>query len=305
MAVDRLWGQTVIEVFGSTETGGIATRSGATAWQPLPGVECRIDASALHVRSPHLADDQWFRTEDRAQLLDAGFELLGRSDRLVKLEERRISLDAIERALQADALVDTARVQLLAGARDRIVAVAVLSVAGRALLSSAGRKALIDRLRGGLRPQVDPIAVPKLWRFVAAMPINAQGKTTTKLLADLFRSSSPLPHWQERSATAAKLQLTPASDMAVFDGHFPGTPILPGVALVDWAIECGRTAFGIHAPFLRMEALKFQQLVRPETQLELDLGWRAETGTLQFSFRSSQGMHASGRIVFADPAAAA
>lgn len=306
MAVGRLWGQTVIEVFGSTETGGIASRSsGNEAWTPLPGVECRIDGSALHVRSRHLAEGQWFRTEDRARLLDEGFELLGRSDRLVKLEERRISLDAIERALQADDMVDEARVLVLAAARDRIVAVVVLSPAGRALLASTGRKTLIDRLRIGLRPHVDPVAVPKLWRFVDALPFNAQGKTTAKLLADLFRASSPLPHWQERSATSATLQLTPASDLAVFDGHFPGTPILPGVALIDWAIGYGRDAFGISAQFLRMEALKFQQLTRPETQLELELGWRAETGVLQFSFRSSQGMHASGRVVFAEPSAAA
>jgi len=301
VAIDRLWDQRVIEVFGSTETGGIAARSGGTeTWQPLPGVECKVDESALLVRSRHLAENRWFRTEDRARMLGEGFELLGRSDRLVKLEERRISLDAIERALLADGLVDEARVLVLAGARDRIVAAIVPSTAGRTLLSSAGRKALVDHLRGVLHPQVDPIAIPKLWRFLEALPGDAQGKTTMKQLVRLFRASQPVPEWNERSASEAKLQLTVTGDLAVFDGHFPGTPILPGVALIDWAIAWGRDAFGIPAPFLRMEALKFQQLVRPETQLQLDLGWRAETGTLHFSYRSKQGMHASGRIVFAD-----
>jgi len=305
VAIDRLWGQRVIEVFGSTETGGIATRpSGDEAWQPLPGVECKVDEAALFVRSRHLAENCWYRTEDRARMVGEGFELLGRSDRLVKLEERRVSLDAIERALQGDALVAEARVLVLAGTRDRIVAAVVLSAAGRVLLSSAGRKALIDRLRDVLHPQVDPIAVPKLWRFVEVLPRDAQGKTTMKQLAGLFRANQPVPVWNERSAGMAKLRLTVAGDLAVFDGHFPGTPILPGVALVDWAIAWGRDAFAIPTQFLRMEALKFQQLVRSEAQLHLDLAWRAETGTLHFSYQSTQGMHASGRIVFADPGGA-
>ena len=70
--------------------------------------------------------------------------------------------------------------------------------------------------------------------------------------------------------------------------------------MIDWAIAWGRDAFGISASFQGMEALKFQQLVRAETQLQLDLGWRADTGTLHFNYRSAKGTHASGRIVFVD-----
>ena len=306
VAIDRLWGQKVIEVFGSTETGGIAIRvSGHGTWQPLPGVECKVDEAALLVRSRHLAENHWLRTEDRARMVGEGFELLGRSDRLIKLEERRISLDAIERALRADGLVDEARVVVLAGSRERVVAVIVPSAAGCALLSSAGRKILIDRLRDALHRQVDPIAVPKLWRFVAALPGDAQGKTTMKQLAELFRATQPVPEWNERSASDAKLQVAVTGDLAVFDGHFPGAHVLPGVALVDWAIAWGRDAFGIPTPFVRMDALKFQRLVRPNTQLQLELGWRAESATLHFSYRSTQGTHASGRIVFTDPDAPA
>ena len=108
-AVERLWGHRVIEVLGSTETGGIASRCGHDdAWKPLPGVEVRIDDHALCVRSRHLPGSDWVRTEDRASASDDGFRLQGRADRLVKLEERRISLQSIERALRADALVDEA-----------------------------------------------------------------------------------------------------------------------------------------------------------------------------------------------------
>jgi acyl-coenzyme A synthetase/AMP-(fatty) acid ligase/3-hydroxymyristoyl/3-hydroxydecanoyl-(acyl carrier protein) dehydratase len=299
-AVVALWDQAVVEVFGSTETGGIASRSGASEhWRTLPGVEFSIEDTVLKVRSPHLPDDDWFCTEDRAQSVGDGFELLGRGDRLLKLEERRVSLDAIERVLRGDSLVGEAAVLPLAHARDRIGAVIVPSAQGRLLLRDAGRKALIDRLRATLRPHVDPIALPKLWRFVQALPVDAQGKTTVKRLAELFRAGPPQPRWQSQDSQSAKLEFVANEDLEVFDGHFPGTPILPGVAMIGWAIEWGRHAFAISTPFRRMEALKFQQLVRPGTRLQLELVWSADLSSLRFSFQSPQGVHASGKIVFA------
>ena len=49
-------GHTPIEVFGSSETGGIAWRQGSTApWAPLSGISVRAsEANTLEVRSPHL-----------------------------------------------------------------------------------------------------------------------------------------------------------------------------------------------------------------------------------------------------------
>ena len=299
-AIHRLWRQPVIEVFGSTETGGIASRAASDApWRTLPGVEFRIQQELLQVRSAHLLRDDWHETQDRARAAGEGFELLGRADRLVKLEERRISLNAIERVLQGEAWIETARVLMLPGSRARIAVVAVLTEAGRELLDSEGRKGLVERLRGALRGQVDAIAIPRHWRFVESMPVNSQGKTTESTLAALFQALRPEPRWLERNPAEAKLRLTAESDLAVFDGHFPQSPIVPGVALVDWAIRWGREAFAIDRAFLRMDAMKFQRMVTPGSELDLSMSWQVGNGMLSFRFESTHGVHASGRILFA------
>ena len=68
----------ISEIFGSTETGGIAWREAAaeptaglppcSAWTPLPSVEWRIDDGQLALRSPHLPDPStWCRTADRVE----------------------------------------------------------------------------------------------------------------------------------------------------------------------------------------------------------------------------------------------
>ncbi|MFE7312916.1 AMP-binding protein [Streptomyces sp. NPDC057555] len=123
----------VVELLGSTETGGIALRrwSGGTppAWTLFPDVAFAPDqdgaaadgttadgtadpdraaAVPLVIRSPRLAarpgepsPDRW-RTGDLVEPLDArSFRLLGRVGRLVKVNGQRINLDEAEGALRA------------------------------------------------------------------------------------------------------------------------------------------------------------------------------------------------------------
>ena len=301
----RLWGQAAIEVFGSTETGGIAWRRGdgsRAPWQPLPGVEWRLEDELLQVRSPHLPSPDWWPTSDRAFAAgDGRFQLLGRADRIVKIEERRISLDAIEARLRESEWVDEVRLVALPGQRVLLAAVAVPTMAGRALLDGEGRAAFAQRLRAWLSGHCDPIALPRRWRFPEAMPADARGKTSERALAAMFRPLMPTPHWRARDASSATATLVASPDLAAFEGHFPQAPILPGVVLVDWAVRLGREAFGLSGGLLRMEALKFQQLVRPGTELTAELAWAP--GRLDFRFTSTHGVHAGGRLRFDGDAA--
>ncbi|KFN42936.1 AMP-binding protein [Arenimonas oryziterrae] len=298
-SVHRLWGVVPVEVFGSTETGGIASRQGSTqAWSPLRGVDWRIDGETLAVRSAHLPDAQWFVSADRAVAVEQGFVLVGRADRIVKIEERRISLTAIERGLQASPLVHEARTLLLTGERTVVAAVCRLTHEGRDLLASAGKRVLVQKLRDILAGSIDAIALPRRWRFVETLPVDTQGKVTEARLAVLFKPLLPRPDWQSRTANTVSLNLDVDAELAVFDGHFPITPVLPGVALLDWAIRLGREAFALQRQFARMDVLKFQLLVRPGTRLNLQLDWQENHGALAFRYTSELGAHASGRVLF-------
>lgn len=300
LAVKRLWGQSAIEVFGSTETGGIAWRGGdgsRAPWQPLPGVEWRVQDGLLDVRSPHLPSSDWWSTSDRVHDTgDGRFELLGRVDRIVKLEERRISLDAIQARLQASELLDDVRVVALPGHRILLAVAAVPSADGQALLDAEGRPTLAAILRSWLDGHCDPIALPRRWRFIEALPVDARGKTGERDLAALFRPLMPEPDWRSREDGKASATLLATADLAAFEGHFPQATVLPGVVMVDWAVRLGREAFGATGDLQGMEALKFQQLVRPGMLLTADLEW--SPGVLGFRFTSAQGAHASGRIRF-------
>ncbi|CAM3648655.1 AMP-binding protein [Corallococcus sp. ZKHCc1 1396] len=306
-----LLGRAPVEVYGSSETGGVAWRrrdtDDAASWRVMPGVQVRTGADpgpgaddVLAVRSPHLdlPEGAWFTTEDRARPVPGGFELLGRRDRLLKLEEKRVSLSAMERALVDSGLVREARVLPLAdGHRVTLAVVAVPDAAGWRLQEAGGRRSLNQALREKLAPHFESSALPRRFRYLEAMPVNPQGKSTEAALAALFDPRRPSFRVMERAPDRVLLSLEAQEGSPYFEGHFPGTPILPGVVQVDWALLLGREHFALPPDFLRLETLKFQQVIPPGTHLTLELTWAAESGRLGFKLTSDAGAHASGRIV--------
>lgn len=326
-ACGSLLGSVPTEVFGSSETGGIAWRRraalpavGDDAWTPFPTVAWRLHEGFLEVRSPHLPDDGWLPLADRAQALNDGrFQLLGRGDRIAKIEEKRISLDAIEAALLASSLAAEARVALCEpepGQRQVLAAFVVPTAAGRAVLEQQGKLALNARLRAVLAGVVDAVALPRRWRYLDAMPVNAQGKTTVAALLALLsppaplapapaRPLLPLVREIERDGDGRRvlLEIVAPASLAYFEGHFTQAPILPGVAQVEWAIRFGRDNFALPPAFRAMHALKFQHVIQPDLPVQLELLHDPAKGQLSFAYRSPAGQHASGRILFhAEPA---
>lgn len=331
-----LLGKAPIEVYGSSETGGVAWRQRArpagggaascAAWTAFPDVAWRLEEEGmLAVRSPHLADDNWLQLADRAAAAaDGRFELRGRADRIVKLEEKRISLDALEAALCASPLVREARLLLdESSPRACLAAIVVLTPQGSRQLQAEGKLAMNRRLRAVLAASAEAVALPRRWRFVDQMPVNAQGKTTLAALAALLAdapgaagaSGAPPetteaasearhptePQWREleRGDAAVKLSLTVPPDLLYFDGHFPGSPILPGVVQLDWAIARGRHYFSPPPVFRDVAMLKFQQVITPGATVQLELAWDPAKNSLQFKYLSEAGQHASGRVLFA------
>lgn len=306
-----LLGRAPIEVYGSSETGGVAWRQrGGQAdegWRPLPGVAWRIDADGLlEVNSVQAGPGGWQRQSDRVEALgDGRFLLRGRADRIVKIEEKRVSLDAVEQALLATGLVREARVLPCpdaGGTRQALAAFIVAAGTGAALLEEGGRNALNQRLRTLLAGSLEAVALPRRWRYLDRLPVNAQGKTTQAELLALLDGAAGRPRFPalrvlEQDAGRALLELTVPADLLYFDGHFSVAPVLPGVVQVDWAIHYGRRYLGLAGSFGGINALKFQQMIRPAQPVQLELVHDAAKGSLNFRYFSEAGAHASGRIL--------
>ena len=96
----------------------------------------------------------------------------------------------------------------------------------------------------------------------------------------------------------ATLKLRLPAGLLYFKGHFPSSPILPGVVQIDWAIRYGLELFPVQGSFKGMETLKFQQVLQPGEEPELHLEYKPAKNTVTFRYLSARGRHSSGVLLF-------
>lgn len=317
-ACAQLLGAVPVEIYGSSETGGIAWRrreSEAMPWTLFPRVE--IDAgeegNLVLTQSPHMEKGRPFATRDGVRMLPQGFQLQGRLDRIVKLEEKRLSLEAMEALLRSHPRVAEAHLTVSTGdgggegevAGDdngkRLGAVLRLRSGDIPVRGSDARAELVQSLRTHLLQGFERALLPKRWRLVAAMPISAAGKVIQTDLQALFRPQmGPVILATSRLDNgAAMLELEIPAELEHFRGHFPHMPLLPGVVQLDWAIAQGVRLFGPFGGFLGLQAIKFQRPIMPGMRIRLELARIKDKAGVAFKYESSLGRHASGQALFA------
>ncbi|HEX7935861.1 MAG TPA: AMP-binding protein [Paraburkholderia sp.] len=303
------YGAAPLEIYGSTETGGIAWRrqDQSDAWQPVAGIEVRCDEDgALNVRSPHLDHDGWHRTDDKIAFDAQGrFRLQGRLDRVLKLDGKRVSLPELEARLALHPYVaQAAIVPLEGGARERVGAVVALTEAGNEALRDAGRVLLAQTLRRHLSDYFDVVVLPRHWRFRLALPFDARGKLPVSAVAAAFapRTEGFELLAEARGGDTLHYELRVPATLAHFAGHFPGLPILPGVVQVDWATRLASEQLPYVRDVASVDRLKFMAPVSPGSVLNLTLAHDAARRRVQFAFRLSERECASGVIVYRERA---
>ena len=327
-AIAALSGHWPLEIYGSTETGGIAWRQqqdGNILWTPLAGVALDTYQSAesqlplLHVRSPWV--ESGFATQDRVAFVGERFELRGRADAIAKIEEKRISLTQVEQLLSASPLVASAKVLALPKnaerSRDLLGALVVPTRAGALELNQHGKSALMRKLRAWLAPDLDGVALPRSWRFVREIPVNQQGKSPRELLMQAFENdhecSVPTAMLPQVEATEidrddnrddnaqpkrARAMLRIPADLPCLPGHFDTAPVVPGVVQIDWAVHFGKQLLQIPGEFAGMENIKFKQLLVPFEQAELELAFDTEKQKLSYRFFWENDEFSSGKLSF-------
>jgi acyl-coenzyme A synthetase/AMP-(fatty) acid ligase len=178
----------VTEIYGSTETGGIAQRNrakGQTALIPFECVDVQIQKNEhLQVRSHFLSsklvksEDGFFETADRAQWTDSsGFALLGRSDGIVKVGGKRVDLAKTrETLMQVKGVEDVYvfAIQVKSGRENEIVAL----VEGRV---TAGR------IHQAVNMHLPAYARPRNIKIIEQIPLSSTGKYNRTAIKKIFK----------------------------------------------------------------------------------------------------------------------
>nr|WP_320011245.1 AMP-binding protein [uncultured Desulfobulbus sp.] len=179
----------IFEVYGSTETGGIALRNrsrGETGFTPYATINWQLDDEQLLIRSPYLSpslvlnQEGFFCTGDRVEADGPrGFQLKGRSDSVTKVGGKRVDLEEIKTAIKDIADVSDCLVLALpdaSGRGNRIVALVETS-----LLE-------IDTIRDVLTRRFEPYALPRAIKTIERLPVKSNGKIDREAVLRLFAS---------------------------------------------------------------------------------------------------------------------
>ncbi|HIE4197170.1 MULTISPECIES: acyl-CoA synthetase family protein [Burkholderia] len=299
----------LVEIYGSTETGQIATRrtSQGAAWERFPDI--RLDArdapdgddsgptvwvSGGHVEAP-------VPMGDALELLgDGRFLLHGRKADLVNIAGKRTSLAYLNHQLNAIAEVVDGVFFMPDEAAPAHGDTALEPVTRLVALVVAPTLSAAD-LQRALRERIDPAFMPRPLVFVDALPRNETGKLPRDVLAALVAQharatgATPTPpagRGPARTPSSA-LAFTIAADHPALPGHFPGHPVVPGVVLLDHAIHMIGAAMNRPLHAWRLGSAKFLSPVAPGEPLDLAYD-AAASGAIRFTVRTGSREVATG-----------
>ena len=125
-------------------------------------------------------------------------------------------------------------------------------------------------------------------------------------MIDLSYAPTELPQVLDLASAdsvSAELTLQIQPQLVWFQGHFPETPILPGVVQLNWVRTVAARLWQEHAHWLsktsQLEAIKFQQVIRPGDTVQLHMQLQPDRRRVQFKYFSDAKVFASGRLVAA------
>ena len=309
-AARRVFGRAPLEIFGSTETGGVADRrqeTGNELWTVFDPVKAWADASGrLTVSSPFscarrftLGDGVVFASEGRDKRDPPRFKLLGRMDRMVKIAEQRVSLPEMEATMRLLPDVAEAALGVVEGAHGPVLGAVVVPQKGWTDLKTLGKRACARALRAQCQPFFPKGAVPRKFRFVRELPRNAQGKVQASAIQEILASqmAEPFMENEERTSTTYAADLTFDRDAAYFQGHFPDIAVLPGVIQLGTAHHLAEAFIGRARPLRMVKKMKFSHVLRPGETVHFTLTKKTDN-EFAYDFRKGDLPCASGVLCF-------
>ena len=192
VSTEKLFGFCPMEGYGSTETSGVAYRQQSRdglIWTPYDCVKIWVgEDGCLNVISPFIKDPAGVATADLVEIYEDGrFLLKGRSDSIVKIEEKRISTTEIENRLLESGLISEVKVVALSNeVRQYLAAAIVLNAEGKKKFENTEKLKINNYFHDFLRKYFENVVIPKKWRFVEKLPSDVQGKVHKLEVMALF-----------------------------------------------------------------------------------------------------------------------
>ncbi|MEJ8848156.1 AMP-binding protein [Variovorax rhizosphaerae] len=287
---EQAMGAVLIEIYGSTESGQVATRhtSQSDVWHAMGAIEVHAERDAAGDERFVFDGDfipQPTPMADVLELIDAQhFRLLGRANDIIHVAGRRSSLGHLNFHLNSVPGVLDGAFWLPDDVTDGVVRPIAFVVA-----PELDAHAVI----AALRQRLEPVFVPRRVVHVTSLPHEGTGKLTVRAMREFALAQLA------GDGTAVQVTREVPLDHPVFEGHFPGQPLLPGALLLSEVLEAANGVPALLArlgPHPTLAQVKFLAPVRPGSTMTIEL--QPEEGAargVRFEVRCGDRVAANGR----------
>jgi hypothetical protein len=298
--VEARYATPLLEIYGSTETGQIASRrtTSTEEWSLWPDVrltnrdgQAWVDGGHVEAPTP-LGDILEVKGEDR-------FLLHGRAADLVNVAGKRSSLAFLNHQLMSiPGVVDGA---FFVPEGDESSGTGIVRLGALVVAPTLDAVAIL----GQLRDRLDPAFLPRPLLIVPEISRNATGKLPRQVLQAQVQQTQLTRNGVNADGLPVEVStsicLSFPREHAAFAGHFPGNPIVPGVLLLDESLRSVAAACGVAMTECAIVTAKFLSPARPGEDLQVDFAPGAGR-RVNFTIRAPDRMVAVGS--FSIPGAA-
>ncbi|MCH5322631.1 MAG: AMP-binding protein [Helicobacter sp.] len=270
--LEKLKSTSIIEIYGSTETGIIAYNLGKEL-RLFKGVYAFVNEQMrLIVKSPWL-NEMNFLTNDCAEIKGRKLKLMGRYDRIIKFHDRRVGLEGVENSLETNKLVEKAYVHQ-DKQNNHLAAIIVLNQEGKNYFRKYGKKGIVSQLNTSLKENFANVV--RYFYIKDKIPYDAQGKVSKTSFFDYINErKTPKFELLQKEESFLKAKAYIAEDCFYFTGHFLNFPLVPGFVELGFVFQLLERYFNLsYHQIKHIENVKFMNFLRPLDILYIELTLR-------------------------------
>lgn len=273
----------VTDIYGSTETGNIAYKCGGDVFTVLKDVDFHVDEDGrISVESDFFPAKKFVLNDVIEKISDEKFILKKRTDRLIKIQEKRISLDELENNLKKHSSVKDCHCFIY---DEKLCCAAVVEDENITPL-------MLKNFLAGYSE-----ILPKKWRIFDEIPKTSNGKIDSMKLKEIFGSNLSYPFVFSRrvDSQSAEIEMIFKKNSNFFRGHFDGYPVLPGVVQLYYAKFFAQDLFGIEFCNHDVRKVKFSDIMKPDTRVVLS--FKNKDNSVEFAYKTDDKLFSSGILV--------